>query len=438
MTGANGRRAWVWACALIVAALGTAGSAQAQTDNTSTGAGALLSDTTGSYNTATGVSALRLNRSGSDNTATGRGALFTNTASDNTATGMSALYRNTTGMCNTAEGSEAMENGTTANYNTALGWQAMFSGQTASYNTAVGASALAANTGGEYNVAVGFGTLFNSTSGRENTAVGGANVLASNGTGSYNTGVGTNALANSSSGSHNTAVGDRALNRNATGDSNTAVGAGAGPATGGLSNTSSFGSGALATASNTIQIGDSTVTSIGGYQAWSNLSDARFKRDVAEDVPGLSFVTKLRPVTFRWDLAKLDAFDGVSRGGADPATLAARAAKQKKQYTGFLAQEVESAAKQCGFDFSAVIRPANQRSHYELSYAEFVVPLVKAVQEQQQQIDALRTAVRELQTSRGEALAESQHASMFGQLSPGAALALVALLLLLRQKARAA
>ena len=49
--------------------------------------------------------------------------------------------------------------------------------------------------------------------------------------------------------------------------------------------------------------------------------------------------------------------------------------------TGFIAQEVEAAAKKLGFDFSGVDAPKNENDYYGLRYAEFVVPLVKAVQE---------------------------------------------------------
>ena len=57
--------------------------------------------------------------------------------------------------------------------------------------------------------------------------------------------------------------------------------------------------------------------------------------------------------------------------------------------TGFIAQEVEKAADETGFNFDAVKRPQNDKDHYSLSYEEFVVPLVKAVQEQQRIIDSL-------------------------------------------------
>ena len=71
--------------------------------------------------------------------------------------------------------------------------------------------------------------------------------------------------------------------------------------------------------------------------------------------------------------------------------------KEKKLYTGFIAQDVEAAAKKLNYDFSGVYHPQNDKDLYGLSYADFVVPLVKAVQElsaandnKQQQIDSLK------------------------------------------------
>jgi hypothetical protein len=62
--------------------------------------------------------------------------------------------------------------------------------------------------------------------------------------------------------------------------------------------------------------------------------------------------------------------------------------KGQELQSGFIAQEVEAAALAVGYDFHGVDKPKNENSHYGLRYAEFVVPLVKAVQEQQEVIDA--------------------------------------------------
>ena len=55
--------------------------------------------------------------------------------------------------------------------------------------------------------------------------------------------------------------------------------------------------------------------------------------------------------------------------------------------TGFMAQEVEQAAKELGYEFNGVDAPKNDKDFYGLRYAQFVVPLVKAVQELNEKLD---------------------------------------------------
>jgi hypothetical protein len=65
--------------------------------------------------------------------------------------------------------------------------------------------------------------------------------------------------------------------------------------------------------------------------------------------------------------------------------------------TGFLAQEVEAVAKNIGYNFSGVDAPKNENDYYGLRYAEFTVPLVKAVQEQQTIIEAQNKKIEDLE-----------------------------------------
>jgi predicted RNase H-like nuclease (RuvC/YqgF family) len=76
--------------------------------------------------------------------------------------------------------------------------------------------------------------------------------------------------------------------------------------------------------------------------------------------------------------------------------------KERITYTGFIAQQVEKAAMEIGYDFSGVEKPANDHDHYRLSYSTFIVPLVKAVQEQQEMINALKEENRQLQQKQTE------------------------------------
>jgi len=60
---------------------------------------------------------------------------------------------------------------------------------------------------------------------------------------------------------------------------------------------------------------------------------------------------------------------------------------EKTTFSGFLAQEVEQAAQSVNYDFSGVDKPRNANMLYGLRYSEFVVPIVKAMQEQQGTIE---------------------------------------------------
>ena len=75
--------------------------------------------------------------------------------------------------------------------------------------------------------------------------------------------------------------------------------------------------------------------------------------------------------------------------------------------TGFIAQEVEAAAQKVGFDFDGVSTPENETDLYGIRYAEFVVPLVKAMQEQQEMIGGQQATITEL-----KATAEEQQATI--------------------------
>ncbi|MFZ4059302.1 MAG: tail fiber domain-containing protein, partial [Ferruginibacter sp.] len=126
-------------------------------------------------------------------------------------------------------------------------------------------------------------------------------------TGSYNSAFGRTALTANVSGNSNVAVGNKALSINQTGSGNTAVGDSsfAGATTLGFSNSTGIGYQANVTASNQVRIGNNAVTSIGGFAGWTNVSDGRYKKDIVEDVKGLDFILKLRPVTYLFNFDKL-------------------------------------------------------------------------------------------------------------------------------------
>ena len=152
-----------------------------------------------------------------------------------------------------------------------------------------------------------------------------------------------------------------------------------------------------------VRVGNGFVTSVGGQVGWTTLSDGRFKENVEANVPGLAFIAKLRPVSYRVNRRAVNDFTGVSERkttGADQHKAEEpplSGPPLSETTTGFIAQEVEKAAAELGFDFSGVDKPKNDRDFYGLRYAEFTVPLVKAVQEQQAIIEAQSARIDALQ-----------------------------------------
>ncbi len=527
--------------------------------NTANGFGALYSNTTGNSNTANGALALYYNTTGSYNTASGQQALYFNTTGhDNTANGLYALLSNTVGNWNTANGSWALSSNTTGNANTASGVYAIQANKTGSYNTANGQNALYMNTSGSYNTGNGFGTLQSNTIGNYNTALGynanvasdnltnataiGANakVTASNTiqlgndsvtkvfagvdkiatliagglqitggtpavgkvltsdangvanwqtptigwgltgnagtvdginfigttdnvpfnirfnnekagridannafygyqsgnartTGGFNTAMGFQSLNSLTTGDGNTAIGDRSLLANTIGNYNTAVGSlalssnidgkyntaigYAANVKNGFSNSTAIGNNTLVNGNNSTAIGNNTIVNGSNSTAIGNntvvngsdkirlgdalvkviegtvmytVSDGRFKTNISEEeVKGLAFIQKLRPVVYNFDTKKFQAFltqnmpADARQKYMDKDFSASTAIRQ----SGFIAQEVEKAAQEVGYNFNGVHKPESANDNYSLAYSQFVVPLVKAVQEQEQKIE---------------------------------------------------
>jgi len=350
--------------------------------NTATGFQALYSDTTGAYNTATGFQALYENTTGTWNTANGYRALYKNTGNDNTANGVNALYNNTTGSYNTANGVNALVFNTTGHSNIAIGINALYHNTTRSNLVAVGDSALYWNGHNAVygwdavnNTAVGSKALYNNTTGGSSTATG-YQALYENSDGYKNTATGYLTLTHNTHGYQNTAYGAGALNGNTDGDNNTAVGYNA-YVSGSYNNSTAIGYNTTISGSNQIHLGNTSITEIKGEVDFSTYSDGRIKDNVTEDVSGLNFITRLRPVTYHINVDKQNNLMGIT----DSSKSETKYEIEKIKFSGFIAQEVEQAAKQTGYVFSGVNKPKNDKDLYSLSYAQFVVPLVKAVQE---------------------------------------------------------
>jgi hypothetical protein len=202
--------------------------------------------------------------------------------------------------------------------------------------------------------------------------------MKANTTGFSNVGIGENALKINQAGAGNVAVGYNSLQLTNGGNYNTAVGWYARSAVSGANNSMALGYDALATNTNYINIGNTSIIWIGGQVGWSTYSDARMKHDVQSDIPGLAFISKLNPVSYFMNIDEERNLLGVA---PDTNNWTGKYDVENIRFSGFLAQEVQAAAQSIGYDFSGVDVPKGETGMYSLRYSDFVVPLVKAVQE---------------------------------------------------------
>lgn len=247
-------------------------------------------------------------------------------------------------------------------------------------------------------------------------------------TGSLNTAVGPSAAVYIASGTENTQAGNRAGRTNQFGHRNTMVGASAdilevydwnahteacavgtgawisdrtcaiganaraGKATSGpavyqgalalgagaradTTHSTAIGAGSMMFAANSVRIGNTHSTSIGGFAPWTNLSDARFKSDIAPLEQGMVLVRRLRPITYRLDRAALDRANGTT--SAFPAAF-----RGPIRSTGLSAQDLEAALIATQAPTGSIEHPSGPQQHYAVDYAGLVPHLVLAIQEQ--------------------------------------------------------
>lgn len=395
------------------------------TNNSAAGYQALWKNTTGSNNSACGYGALDQVATGNGNTAIGHKALTRATGSDNTGAGYNAgwglgnfpqnynrnvilgasSYNNP--FASTADDNVVMGKDAAADFKSflteciAIGTRALyksFNGSAAnSQNVAIGLDALGSTVGGHHNTAVGAEAMRNNVSGINNVAVGYQ--------AAYNHNIGFGAVALGAGAMH-----DHVNYFSTSGDYNTAVGPysmytgkGMGITSVGYSsdvdptNTKSYitayGYNTVETRANVLRIGEvNTLSSIETQVAYVAASDARLKYNVKDStILGTDFIMKLRPVTYNLNGQKANE---ILRSKSAPVTAAKPIqldaevveASKNKRHTGFLAQEVETAAKELNYKYAPVNVPQESNELYGINYNGFVMPLVKTIQEQQELI----------------------------------------------------
>jgi hypothetical protein len=345
-----------------------------------------------STNTAFGINSLQVN-TGYNNTAIGTDSLKTNLGGyDNTALGVNSLANNISGYQNTALGVATLNSNTTGYANSTNGYATLYNNTIGHSNTANGFAALNRNTTGYQNTANGRDALYNNIGGTSNTANGYA-ALYINTTGFGNTANGAYALYNNIGGTGNTAIGYDALN-----------------STTGYSNVVGLGNGAQVTGDFEIQLGTASNTTY-VYGTVQNRSDLRDKTEVRDTVLGLDFISKLRPVDYKWDMRE-------DYKTEMPSPLSEEATEEEKDahkivmdewlesvkldnlthdgthtrnryHHGLIAQEVQD----LGIDFGGFQdhKINGGQDVLSIGYDELIAPMIKAIQELKAEIELLKS-----------------------------------------------
>lgn len=116
-----------------------------------------------------------------------------------------------------------------------------------------------------------------------------------------------------------------------------------------------------------------------------NTSDARQKTDIEDSDLGLDFISKLRPVSYRWIHGK-----------------------DKSLHYGLIAQEAEKtidASKSSAADV-AIVTHDLQSDRYGIRYTELISPMIKAVQELKRENDQLKAQLEEQKSEASQVRAE--------------------------------
>jgi hypothetical protein len=216
---------------------------------------------------------------------------------------------------------------------------------------------------------------------------GGKNAMIAHTTGSFNTAVGGGALGANTTASNNTAVGYGAGGNVTTGSNNTYVGYNATASVAAPTGEIVIGYGIAGVGGNyRVTIGSNAVGLIyANYSSsatWTFSSDVNKKKNIQSNTLGLSFINRLRTVTYQW-----------KPNNELPTTFSDYSEENVKDTEtimhGLVAQEVKAALDEEGvttFEGWGEVADGSQVVSREM----FVIPLIKAIQEQQAIIESLK------------------------------------------------
>jgi hypothetical protein len=122
-------------------------------------------------------------------------------------------------------------------------------------------------------------------------------------------------------------------------------------------------------------------------------SDGREKTDITNTDLGLNFINSLRPVSYKWIVGEnIVTYETITNedGTEKQVEIVTPRAGVRTHY-GFIAQEVKEVLGDK--DFGGYVHD-KETDKMSLRYDQFIAPLVKAIQEQQAQIEELKTKIR--------------------------------------------
>ena len=342
-----------------------------------------------------------------------------------TAVGSGAMTYNTlTGTDNTACGAYALRDMLDGTYNTAIGTYAGSDEKYGDYNVFLGSgTAQHADDETYRNVYIGYQAGYDNNF-DDCVMIGYRSGYSQDYTeGNKNTYVGSHTAYSKRRGENNTLIGYQAgrYKQNGSSDSSSSTY---------YSNTTCLGYDSRISGSNQVQLGNSSTTTY-AYGSIQNRSDARDKTDIRPTILGLDFIKKLKPVDFRWDYRD-DYTKLIEReetkpvpdmipnpdfvpGGKEPEEIKAfkdnteiieelvpiekdGSKARTRFHHGLIAQDVKEIMDEMNIDFAGYQDHSIKEGLDVLSigYQELIAPMIRAIQEQQEQIDTLKEEIKSI------------------------------------------
>jgi hypothetical protein len=129
--------------------------------------------------------------------------------------------------------------------------------------------------------------------------------------------------------------------------------------------------------------------------AINSVSDARLKADIETSDLGLDFILALHPVSYRWIVGQQEWIPPEDPEDPDDKGTIVEIPGVRRHY-GLIAQELRDALE--GKDFAGYCYDPEE-DVYSIRYGELIAPLIKAVQELSDQVEALTERIALLEST---------------------------------------